>query len=80
MAQEISSITLGVLDSNGDGIPTGLTVSYVLIDDADTSFRARGSFTVTSPDFSKSANLLMDEARTEICVREGIDCSSSSSA
>ena len=80
MAKYIRNITLGVIDSDGDGVAETLSVSYAISDDVDLSYRSRGSYIVTSPDFNQSMADAMLEAEAQIVIIEDIPSSSSSSS
>ncbi len=80
MPKVIENISLSVFDQDGDGLADAVSVSYRLSDDADTTFRSRGSFIMSNPDFNDSISSVLAAARQEIGVREGIVFPSSSSS
>lgn len=57
---------------------TGGSVSYTIKDDVDTSYTARG-FLRIPVEHHTSVQDLVDDARAQICLVEGVTCSSSSS-
>jgi len=80
MAREIQNISVSLLDQEGNGIPDSASASYTLIDPSDSSYRSRGSFSIQTFDIEQSMVDFMREIRLEICVREGLECASSSSS
>ena len=57
----------------------GCTTSYLIKDDVDLNYTSRGFLRITFVEHHTSVQDLVDDVRTQICLVEGVICSSSSS-
>ena len=77
--RHLSSIVIGLIDSDADRAVNQATVSYSIRDDADSTYSARGSFTLVMSLCSLAQ--FMSDVIDQICLAEGLSsCPSSSSS
>lgn len=80
MAKYLSNIVVTIKADGGDDVQS-VTAGFVVKDDVDSTYLRSGSFIITSfiPIYHEAIRRIVEEAQDQICISEGLSCSSSSS-
>lgn len=80
MAKYLQSMSVSITANGVDQIKS-VTAAFRIRDSIDLSYSRTGSFTITSliPIYHEAIRRIIEEAQDQICVEEGLSCTSSSS-
>jgi hypothetical protein len=80
MSKYLFSLSVAIAADGGDKI-NSVTAGYVIKDTINLTYTARGGFTVVTliPQYHEAIRRIVEEIQDQICIQEGLGCTSSSS-